>query len=198
MAMQMKVTRNVSIGGKQFQQSKTVTADAAIIREVTLPAAKAGTLSTRTDANTGTLTLGSGHGVTTGARLDLYWVGGSRRGIVVGTVAGTSVPIDLGDGDDLPTATTEITAMVPQSEACIVAGDDVEGLAVYGTGRSTFVFALTDDSESYARVIEALGTDNWRNGDGDANPLAGDAITQVFLSHGEITEKTLRFAVLYN
>lgn len=67
-------------------------------------------LSTRTDATSGTITAPSGHGVTTGATIDVLWtveessyyISKVRRGVTVGTVSGTSIPISGGLGDDLP------------------------------------------------------------------------------------------------
>ena len=41
--------------------------------EASLAAGKAGTLSTRTDNTDGTLTLGSGHGITDGQVISIFW-----------------------------------------------------------------------------------------------------------------------------
>lgn len=74
------------------------------------PRSIAGTLTTRTDNDTGTLTLSSGHGVMTGNTVDVFWNdhANSRLGMTVGTVSGTSVPIDGGTGDNLPAAATAV------------------------------------------------------------------------------------------
>ena len=67
-------------------------------KEVALPIAKAGTLTTRTEDDTGEATLGAGHGITTGAIVDIYWSGGRRYGVTVGTVAGNVVPFGAPGG----------------------------------------------------------------------------------------------------
>jgi hypothetical protein len=70
-----------------------------------------GTLSTRTDDDTGTLTMSGGHGIETGDTIVLQWDGGARYSVEVGTVAGNSVPIDNGRGDVLPDAMTPVTVI---------------------------------------------------------------------------------------
>lgn len=124
------VATSVSIDGEGFSQ-EGVTDDYNNVQKVALdgdelPLAKVGELTTRTDNETGTLTMDTGHGITTGARLDLYWADGdgagtpgSRRGITVGTVSGNTVPIgadNSGSGDNLPLVNTAITAMIPHNE----------------------------------------------------------------------------------
>jgi hypothetical protein len=72
-----------------------------------------GTLTTRSDDDTGTLTMDDGgHGIATGAVVTLLWDGGSRGGVAVGTVAGVSVPIDGGSGDVLPATSTAVRVVV--------------------------------------------------------------------------------------
>lgn len=83
----------------------------------------ASVLSTRTSATEGTITAPSGHGVTTGSTIDVYWrteyatdawSSHIRYGVSVGTVSGTSIPISGGTGDDLPALNAEI--FVPTSD----------------------------------------------------------------------------------
>jgi len=75
-----------------------------------------GRLTTRTDDETGTLTMDSaGHGIATGNKINISWASGARYNITVGTVSGTSVPIgadNSGDGDPLPPDETDIMAIV--------------------------------------------------------------------------------------
>ena len=75
--------------------------------------ASPGELTLRTDDNTGTITMNdAGHGITTGAKVDVYWAGGVQYNVTVGTVSGASVPIDLGSGDDLPSEDTAVVVSV--------------------------------------------------------------------------------------
>lgn len=199
MSTSMVVQKNASVGGKSFNVAKTKTAEAAVVREVSLPAAKGGSLSVRTDDDTGTVVADSGsHGISTGNRVDLYWTGGSRRGVTVGTVSGTSIPIDGGAGDNLPSQAADITIVVAQEFDLNVVGNDIEALAMYAGARGTIV--IEDGSgELMARVFEDLDNYIWYDGIGDVNPLAGDTATKVFMSQaGESAAATFKIGVLYD
>lgn len=200
MSATARYVRTFEIGGKQFSETKSLSADKSQVIEKTLAAAKTGTLTTRTDANTGSLTLAASHGVVDGDYLDVYWSGGARRGMLVGTVATNVVPVDGGDGDDLPTASTALTVMVRQEEALHFAGDDLKALSFYCQAKATMVLAGSDDAEDWAQVTNtAGGIGGWSADTPDANPVAGDTIAKVFLSHGDSTgSKTIRVGVLHN
>lgn len=146
-----------------------------------------GSLTTRTDANTGTVTMDdSGHGITTGDVVDLYWAGGSQRAVTVGTVSGTTVPIDLGTGDDLPDADTAVTLKVPEEFDFVVTGDNVELLCVKAPVPGTIVFAdgSGDLSAAAYRITEENGGGRvWCSSLG-TNPLASKSVVKVKMSHG--------------
>lgn len=83
------------------------------------------TLTTRTDATSGTITAPTGHGVTTGSTIDVYWMevisgyntARIRRNVIVGTVSGDSIPFSGGEGNDLPTAGSSV--LVPTSNSAL-------------------------------------------------------------------------------
>jgi hypothetical protein len=183
---QFRLNKNATASGLSFASLVTVDSDAAIPVQLTLAAAKTGTLTTRTDDNTGELTLESGHGVTTGQRIDVYWSTGKRYGMTVGTVAALVVPIDGGAGDNLPIATTAMTAQVPEEVAFSVVGNSLKALAAYATRRS--MVTLADGSSNHLNVeLDASGPDQiytWTDQDGTTNPVSGDTLTKTFLSNG--------------
>lgn len=84
------------------------------------------TLTTRTNATSGTLTADSAsHGITTGTVMDIAWPEGSnptqngyiRRNVTVGTVSGTSIPFSGGLGADLPATSTAVHFLTPNAAA---------------------------------------------------------------------------------
>lgn len=176
---------SVSGAGLSIQPQPVVrTGSGTIGLDETLPAAKAGTLSTRTDDNTGTLTLGSGHGITDGQIVDVYWDGGMRYGMTVGTVSGTSVPIDLGSGDNLPIATTAITAVVVTAINIAIDGDEAKLIAIElsTTDKSLRTAGHIQLRDASANEIAALDLVTnvpqvWDIEGGSANPFAGNPIT---------------------
>jgi hypothetical protein len=174
--------RSVSIGGLNFTQTKSRSVDQNIASKRMSNAGKAGTLSTRTDNDTGVATLSTGHGISTGAKVDVYWSGGKRYGVTVGTVSGNTVPIDLGAGDNYPIATTVITLCVRITEPFIVDGDNIVNVAATCVARATVLFADVSDAVLLAVEVSAGEVFNWSTFSSTVNPFAGFAITQLFIT----------------
>lgn len=201
MSVTLKVIEVVEVLGFSFPATINLSADGGTIKSLALPAAKAGTLTTRTSDSEGELTMGAGHGIITGDRLDLYWDGGSRRGITVGTVAGNAVPLTTltGTGDVLPADETAITAMVPQEEEILFTGDNAKALAFYSQRRGTIVLTTAADAESTARVLTAGVSSTWTPERDATVPTAGDSVAKAFFSHADsVNTGIMRVAALFS
>lgn len=207
MGLTFRVTESIQVSAfsRGFEKKTPIEADVGIPFELSIGPAKTGTLTTRTDANTGTITGQASHGVTTGARLDVYWSGGSRRGMTVGTVSVNSIPVDGGSGDDLPAATTSLTIMVPVEQALVVEGDDITAYVVDSSvATGTVVFADASDVELASEVLSgARVAEAWYAASGLTNPLAGDSVAKIFVSHGDTSVTNdapakIRGVLLYN
>ncbi len=201
MALQSIINKTLTLDGKTYTQQITVESDSMIRREVTLAAAKVGVLTVRTDANTGSLTMDAGHGITTGAKIDIFWVSGNakkcQRTVTVGTVATNVVPIDGGIGDDLPAASTAVTVMIQNVVEIRFDGDDVKVLAVTAEAAANVIFAGADNAEDKAYLITQGGqVKEWYEGDGETNPVAGQTETQLFVTHSDSSgSKTIKITV---
>lgn len=195
MAYELKITDNATAGGKPFKNVTTYSGGVLNAVEVAVPAAKAGTLSTRTDNNTGILTVASGHGITTSNKVDVYWSTGRRRGMTVTATTGTTISIDLGSGDNLPLATTAITVTVPTVKMLTVDASALVAFAAYTTKKGNIAFLQDDDTEIYAAKLGDGGVDAWGNAMGKDNPITDDT-TKVSLSHGNTAAQTMRVAAL--
>lgn len=68
-----------------------------------------GVLTTRTNTTSGTLTADVGHSIATGDIVTLFFAGGSRTSVVVGSVSGLSIPFSGGSGNDLPAQDAAVT-----------------------------------------------------------------------------------------
>lgn len=187
---------SVQIGGVAIQKGLVRTADHPNPYEVELPAAAAGDLTTRTDDETGTLTMDdAGHGISTSDVIDLYWEGGARYGITVGTVSGTSVPIgadDSGSGDVLPADGTPITAMTQQIINTQIDGDEVVLLAIsaeYADDSSTESARLDFQDSGDSSIEEVELSANvprvWDIEGGDTNVFTGNPITHCHATHSD-------------
>lgn len=186
-----QTAKTLRIGNKSFSRTANVVYDTAVETAPDLPAAKTGTLSTRTNASTGTLTMASGHGITTAAVIDLYTLLADgtysiRYGITVGTVATNSVPISGGSGDDLPNLSSAITAMVRHSEDAVVVGDNVTAIGVTSPVPAVVVIAESDGTPLKTVVLE-LANDSyqWSTDDLSDNPLAGENVGKIIMTHGD-------------
>lgn len=208
-------THKLVVNGETYTMTQDMTdvVTGDWLEEIISPA-KAGVLTVRTDFNTGSLTMASGHGIGTGNRLDVHWVDADginrhRRGMVVGTVASLVVPIDGGTGDNLPAAASVIAAMVPvpipistDATNWSIFGVKVEPVAGSGSVTAKGVaFSLGVTSGSYTEGGFVLlngtiytGTEaNWQETLSGTNPLEpAGGITNTFVSHGDVS-KSVKF-----
>lgn len=187
------VGSTVNGGGVSLTNSTTLTAPARAVADPVLPTAKAGSLTDRTDADTGELTLAAGHGVTAGQRLDVFWIDPAtgeqkcRHKCAVGTVAGDVVPVDLGAGDDLPPQDTAVTAQVPTPMEFGFDQANLLVLAVSGGAAGKVVVEKADGTVVFHRTLGANGAGfTWAAGFG-TNPLS-DTPATAFLSNGSAAQ----------
>lgn len=187
--------QSISGGGVTIQTMPvTRTNSGSIALEDTLSAAKSGALTTRSDDNTGTLTMADGHGFTDGQIIDVYWSGGVQRNVVIGTVATNSVPIDSGVGDNLPADETAITAVVQKSINLAIDGDETDILAVVletvdKTIRTAANVQFRDAAADIIAEIDLVANvpQVWDIAGGSANPFAGDPITNLKATQANVT-----------
>jgi len=191
MSVSVNYSASISGGGLAIQSSVNRVGTAPIGLSETLPAAKTGTLSTRTSDTVGTLTMDSGHGITTAAVIDLYWDGGVRYGVVVGTVSTNSVPFSLGAGDNLPIATTAITAVVQQNVNLFIDGDETKIIAFAlrtnaPSARVAGHISLYSAADTQIAELDLVSNvpSIFDLESGIANPFTGDPITYLKASTG--------------
>jgi len=191
------------LGATAISKQIVRTGDSGTSIDPTVPKGYAGTLSTRTDNETGTLTLGSGHGITTGQTIDLYWSGGLRRTVLVGTVATNSVPIGAdngGTGDNLPSQGTAIVASPRLAFNASIDGDNVKliGVQLVTTDpaqTTAGVAVLLDSADDTIATLDLVANipQVWDIEGGHTNPFTGDPITDGIVSQANTTyDATLR------
>jgi len=194
----LKIETGATLLGKTYKSNVTVSADGVTQKDPEVPAAKVGQLTTRTDNDTGVVTMTGGHGFITGDKIDLYWSGGSRVRMAA-TVAVNAVTLDGGSGDVLPANLTAVTAMKARVEDFVVTGDNVVGITANFPTQGSIVFANSDDSFTYPVRTDDAGAWIWYTGSGVTNPLAGESITKVYFSHADATSsQTITVAALFD
>lgn len=159
---------------------------------------KAGTVSLKSDANTGELTLGVGHGITNGTIVDVHWriagVNYCQRKCTVGTVNVNVVPIDLGVGDALPAAPQAIVCCAHRTEkvtACSAGlqilgllAKDLTGVAIEGVQVQFYIAAGTVPYAPLLNLDDLVQSDVAA---GEANPLGATDIVSVTMTNGNAT-----------
>lgn len=197
MADACRLTITGAIGDLALNSVVSRDASGVIRHKITLPAAKAGTLSTRTSDTAGTLTMEAGHGIVDSDVIDIYWDGGRAYGATVGTVATNEVPFTGASGDVLPTVDSDITAQVQQEIDTDLEGDLLVAMAALCGEKACVGFmevaarSLTLDlveSEAYWWVDDQLA----------ANPLDSLTITSAVVTQGGDAEATFRLGMLYD
>jgi hypothetical protein len=193
---QGSINLSVSIGGVTVNQTIVLSADNAQVYEIALPAGYAGAVSTKTDANTGVVTLAAGHGVQSDAIVDVFWDGGVRYGMTA-TVAGNDVTVDGGAGDDLPAAATSVIVTPQVTFNAPIDGDAVQIVTASCTQRSHVDFQDAGQATIKALPLAANQQWPWWYGSGGTNPLTGNVITTGKASNGSSsTAATLTVLVL--
>jgi hypothetical protein len=183
------ITRSASVIGKTIRKIVSAEDTGYVVQDPTLAAAKTGTLTTRTDNNTGTLTMAPGHGITTGQRLDVYWTDPTtglamcQYGVTAGTVATNSVPIDLGVGDNLPLVNTAVTVMVPTNYPFTVTAANLSSLLVGCASRAMVVFMSSVPAVVKACLVDQDRGYLWDDSDEATTPFGANVAT-VYISHG--------------
>lgn len=194
-ANDIAINATVGVRGETFLVARTITPPFIGSLEVVLPAAKTATLTTRTSDTAADLTGQSGHGVTTGQTLDVYWEGGCQYGCTVGTVAGLTIPISGGTGDALPIATTALTIQVPVSTNLAIPANSLSFLLVNSpVGKTVTRFRSSVPTILTAYVAKLSGLDNrlWDNASGAVSPLGATANATVLISSGSTTTQSVR------
>ena len=200
---------NANVGGIPFSSSCLRTDHGQIGQDPPLPAAKAGTLTTRTNATDGILTLGVDHGITTDDYIDIYWTDSAgvkkyRYGADVTAADGTTVTFE-GEpaakefgGSDLPAQDYAITTQARTEIDVDFDGDLLKVLAVSQSKRGLVRFLNGDTVHLVVDLTSAGEIWYWTNGSPITNPLAGDTITHVFASQSAVEAGQAKIGVLYD
>lgn len=196
----------VTIGGVQMNGTVSRSAASAIGTELSptaadaFPAGTAGTLSTRTDNDTGTVTSNS-HPFNDGDLVDVYWTGGRRYGMLVSSDAANTFVIGAvgtGSGDNLPIATTSLVVCKQQVINIDFDPTALKRVRVLSTVRGHIEFIDDADVSVLGQELTASEPWDWVSGQNITNPLTGDPIAEVRVSNGTTSAGTLKIGVLYD
>ena len=193
---QASYTVTMQSAGGAIGRARTRTGDALLRYEINLPAGNGGELTTRTSDTVGTATMDeAAHTISTSDVVNVFWDGGVRYGVTVGTVSGASVPFSGGSGDNLPAATTGLTITEQVTAVASIDGDNVQLIG--------FEFQLDDDtdtSEGHVQLrdsgaaeiaeldLEPNTATVYDIAGGDTNPFTGNPITELKAANGSTSQ----------
>lgn len=179
MAITIARTASINADGRSMTQKATVTGEEAANVSLTLPAAKAGTMTTKTSASVGLITTTSAHGLLTSDKCSVFWQDAttgaykSRHDCSISAVTSTTLTTTTatGLGDDLPADGTTLTVgkVVARTIAIHGTGAGLQGFAV-GSGARATVTVQEGATADSGDVLLHLHPDNgfgfaWLSGD---------------------------------
>ncbi len=196
--MDSRLTISGEIAGAPLNSSLSRSADGAIRHgPITLPAAEAGDLSTRTTDTTGVLTI-AGTTLQIGDTIDIYWDGGRRYDVDVDNVVADDVTFSGGAGDILPAVSTAITAARQVAIATDFDGANLVAVGALCTAHGHLSFQEGGATE-LSVDLPAREAWFWLNGSTAPNPLVSTVVDSIRASQsGSVAAAMLDLGVLYD
>jgi len=191
-----KTTITTNIGAVSISSSQTRTQEDERALTITLPAGKAGTVTTRTDNDTAILTVASGHGITDTDTVAVFWAGGYQRNVDVTATTATTISIDAGIGANLPIVTTAIVVSKQLPHVTAFVGDSLDLFAIGCRNRCSVEFFTSVPASLLAYDIVASEGRSWVKSTDTTNPLAGGTVATIRVANGETTETSLYMGLL--
>lgn len=187
----------VGIGGMNINSAAVRTAESINTTKATPLAGEPGELTTRTDDDTGVITLDdAGHGITTQSIVDVYWSGGSAYGFAVTAVNGAAITIDIPQGgDNLPVLNSQVVVGEWKEINWEFLGNDLQILIIGRSGRG-FVHFIAGASNVLALEIAAGESYLWTVNQDVTNPLAAETVDTVHFSCGDEVADTVEIGLL--
>lgn len=196
-----------SLAGLSISSVVQREASGGVAQSPSLPAAKAGTLTTRTGDGAGAITLGAGHGLHQNDVVDVYWGTalasfGVRYGVKIDAVNGNDVSFDdtpAAGGDVLPAQGTAVTVSKQVTIDTDFDGDLLEMIAAACDRRAHLDFQDAGGASLKAVTLLAGEIWSWFSGSGVTNPLSGNPVGSIKASNADsAAAATLKIGLLYD
>ena len=193
MSQTMSSGMQASMGDVKVNSSKSAKASGVIDLSSAIPAAKAGTLTVRTNNTDGSLTMAPGHGIVTADKATIFWPGGIRYNVTIGTVAGDVVPFvgaTGGGGDNLPPAAAAVTVAVMNLAPANIQNLLTRGLLIGAPLPFAVIFYAVNVLNGVSFSRDAPG-DSYIYDASTGYPFAGPSADNIALAHGDATKAQL-------
>lgn len=213
MTLPTKVVKQVTAGPQNITETSQFDTNQQALINRSVPRAFAGTVTTQNSAISGILTVAASpaHTIEVGDFIDIYSAGGVTTGAEVTAKDATTITFITADAAGegaggksigLPVITTPITVM---TRVTVLLDVDMDNAAVisFGTSkRGCCIFSTLAADDDYAAhaydwamILQDGDVRVWTEDDGTANPLTGDTVAAVHLSHDDTAAATMRVTV---
>lgn len=185
MANTANIQLTVNIEGLLISSSVTETDEAVLRQSIAasqLNTPVSGTLSTRTGDDGGVITT-SGHSIADASKVDVYWAGGSRYGMVSSAADATTLTVAGGVGDNFPIATTAITVCVQKNIDFSCDGDEMTVLAQQFSQDGRATFCDSSDAVLTSFLLNANVGNVWYNASGVTRPITGNPVSYIAVTN---------------
>jgi len=186
---EIKFDDKIRVGARDITSDATYENEGLIDINVDLPAGLAAEIATKTDGDTCTITLPSGHGLTDGD-YDVHWGADSVHYGAAGTIVANELSLDGGDGDDFPAGGEDVVVSKRTVIVMPLSGDLLTAIAVHCTRRAHVEFLSGAAASIKALKLAAGAARRWAAdlGFDSTNPLAAATVATVAASCGDAEE----------
>ena len=199
MANEARVNIGYRIAGRAVDAQIVRQDEAVSSIQIAMPAARAGTLTTRTNDTTGVVTVAEGHGITDEDTVAVFWDGGRRYAVAVSATTATTVSIGSGGaGAVLPAEDSVVTICKETTSNLVVDGDDIHIIAVYGPSRLSANIRKAAGVSVKALDIPAKESFAYISGFSASNPFATESLLDAVVAHDEAAARTAEILLLKN
>lgn len=166
--------------------------------KIALESGKAGSLTTRTSATAGIITVAAGHEITDSDTATVFFPGGIVRSMTVSSTTSTTITVTGGDGDDLPAENDDVVIAKDVVSSFVFDGDDITLLAFHATGQLSVDVIDSLAASELLLNIPAGESWAWIKDFSGTNPLAGKTLATVTLANGSTSAMTATILRLLN
>lgn len=213
MANTTTVRKEVAGGGLNLTESSQFNTDRVAAINKSVPAANAGTLTTRTDAVSGVITTTATHNVEAGDIIDIYHASGVTTGATVDAVHVANKTIDFSVADAAGSGTGAWSIALPAQDAAVTVMTKVEVeldvdmdtasvISVQSAKRGVFELstnaAASGTPYDWCVLVEDADSKLWHEDECDPNPLVGDTVTKVYVTHDATSAAIMQVLVAFD
>lgn len=216
MAVTTTITKQVTGGGQNLTENSQFSTNQQAVINKSVPRAFSGTVTTQNSAISGVLTVDASpaHTIEVGDFIDIYSAGGVTTGAEVTAKDATTITFTTADAAGegaggnsigLPAVSTVITVMTRVTVILDFIANNASVMSFSSAKRGCCNFSTVATDQDYdtlaydwSILVEDGDAKIWHTDEDTANPLAGDTIAAVHLSHDDTSAAIMKVVVAFD